>query len=126
MGTTETTIDQSRDLTIVKSTGKMSAYDFYEWIRDYYAGTVTQLIIWELTDADMSNVSITDVLRIVTYLKQVAADKRKGGKTVFVADHDGIAVPLSKYQQIFLEMSDLGIEMNTFHHMDEAMEWLGL
>jgi len=111
MGCIETTIDQSRDLTIVKSTGKMSAYDFYEWIRDYYAGTVTQLMIWKLTDADMSNINITDVLRIVTYLKQVAADTRKGGKTAFVADHDWIAVPLSKYQQIFLEMSGIGINL---------------
>jgi len=126
MGTIETTIDQSRDLTIVKSTGKMSAHDFYEWIRDYYAGSVTQLIVWNLTDTDMSNISITDVLRIVTYLKQVAADTRKGGKTAFVADHEGIAVPLSKYQQIFIEMSDIGIEMRTFIHMNEAMEWLGL
>lgn len=126
MGTIETTIDQSRDLTIVEATGTMTAHDFREWIADDYVGAVTQLMVWDLTHTDMSNISITDILKIVTYLKEVAADKRKEGKTVFVADRDGIAVPLSRYQQVFLDMSDIGIKMKAFYHMSEAVEWLGL
>ena len=125
MGNIETKIEQSQDLTIVKASGKMTAHDFYEWLEDYYAGTVTQFVVWDLTDADMSNIGIEDVLKNVTYIKQVVADVRTGAKTAVVADHDWIAMALSRYQQVFLEMSDIGIEMKTFIHMSEAMEWLG-
>ena len=125
MGTIKTEVDPSRDLTIVKASGKMTAHDFHEWIVDYYAGTITQLVVWDLTDADMSNIGIEDVLKNATYVKQVAADQRTEGKTAVVADHDWIAMALSRYQQVFLEMSNIGIEMKTFIHMAEAMEWLG-
>lgn len=126
MGRIETTYDLPRDLTIAKAAGKMIAHDFYEWIVDYYAGTVTQLMVWDLTDADMSNIDIKDILKNVTYIKQAAGNLRTSGKTAVVADDDWIAIALSRYQQLFLEMSDIGIEMKTFHHMGEAMEWLGV
>lgn len=59
MGTIETIIDQSRDLTLVRATGKVTAHDFHEWIADYDAGTVTRLMVWDLAHTDMSIMSIT-------------------------------------------------------------------
>ena len=125
MGDIKTTYDLPRDLTIVRAAGKMIAHDFHEWIVEYYAGTVTQRIVWDLTNADMSNIDLKDVLKNVTYIKQAAGHLRTGGRTAVVADDDWIAMALSRYQQVFLEMSGMGIEMKTFHHMSEAMEWLG-
>jgi hypothetical protein len=126
VGTLETQYDRSQDLTIVKATGRMTPHDFREWTRAYYAGRiVTQRMVWDLTEADLSAISVEDVLDNVNDTRKLAGDLRSGGKTAIVADDNWIAVCLSRYRETFLEMSDLPIVMRTFSHMDEALEWLG-
>lgn len=125
MGTLATQYDRPRDLTIVKATGRMTSGDLREWTNTYYAGTVTLHMVWDLTEADLSAIAVDDILENVKDTQRLAGDARKGGKTAVVADENWIAISLSRFRETFLEMSDIPIEMRTFSHMDEALEWLG-
>ena len=89
MGKIETTYDDARNLSIVKATGKMTAMDFYKWTQEYYSGKITLLILWDMSEADLSDVPATQFWEGMDEIRKWA-DSRAGGKTalVFSADSD--------------------------------------
>jgi len=127
MGTIETTYDLSKDLTIAKATGRMTAEDHRQWIRDYYDGAaVTSLILWDVREADFSEISNQDILDHVKETKRLIADARNGGKTAVVIDKDMLGLGLSRMRETYFEMEDVPVAMQTFTNIDEALEWLGV
>ena len=127
MGTIETTYDRSRDLTIAKATGKMSADDHRAWIETYYEGVaVTSRILWDVREADFSGISREDILDHVNITKQLIADARPGGKTAVVIDEDMLGFGLSRMRETYFEMEDVPVAMRTFTNLDDALEWLGV
>lgn len=123
MGTIETTYDLSRDLTLVKATGTMTADDFKEWTAAYYAGTVTSLALWDLTQADLSDIHTKDLLNDAAHTKSVA-DVRKGGKTAIVSG-SSLEYGLSRMLSTFYEFEQMPFEVQVFENMNEAMKWIG-
>ena len=127
MGTIETTYDLTRDLTIAKAVGKMRAEDHRRWIKSYYAGNnVTQLILWDVTEADYSEITNQEIQNHVAFTKQLATDARKGGKTAVVIDRDRSILGLSRMREIYFKMEGVPIDMRTFYDMDDALQWLGV
>lgn len=123
MGTIETTIDQSKDLTVVTATGKMEAADFLEWISSYYNGPVTKLVLWDVSQADFSIIQAED-MRGGAAITQKLSDARRGGKTAIVSK-DTLGFGVSRMLEAFYELEGVPFEVQAFHTIDEAMEWLG-
>ena len=126
MGTIETKIDQSRDLTTVKATGKMVRDDFRKWRMGYYSGKTTLKMIWDVSDADLSEIESEDVLLHVRRINADAADVRKGGKTAVLVGGNTLALGLGRMREIYGEMENSPMAINIFTNADEAMEWLGI
>ncbi|MBC2734149.1 MAG: hypothetical protein HF981_07315 [Desulfobacteraceae bacterium] len=127
MGTIETKYDMAKDLTVATATGKMTADDHRKWIKKYYDdATVTSLILWDVREADFSEISNQDILDHVKETKQLIADARKGGKTAVVIDKDMLGLGLSRMRESYFEMEEVPVAMRTFTNIDEAMEWLGV
>ena len=130
MGHFETTYDPSKDLTTVKVTGKVSEDDFWRWVGDFYAGAVTSLVLWDLVQADLSDMvsGITDD-DMVEHIKQVndaAEGVRKGGKTAIVVYDNIHALRLSVRLESLAETGSPPFARKTFTSMVKALEWLGI
>ena len=130
MGTFETTYDQSKDLTTVKVIGKVSEDDFWRWVGDFYSGAVTSLVLWDLVQADLSDmVSGTtddDMMEHVRQVNEAAKEVRKGGKTAIVVDDNVHAFRLSIRLESIANANRSPFERKTFTSMDEARKWLGV
>ena len=127
MGNIETSYDLSRDLTIAKATGKMNADDHRQWVKRFYGeGTVTSLILWDVREADYSEISTKDILEHVQETKALIANVQRGGKTAVVIDKDMLGYGLSRMREIYFDLEDVPIAMQTFSSMEDAMKWLGL
>lgn len=125
MGYIKTSYDLAKDLTVVKATGKMTADEFRKWRSDYYSGKPTLNMIWDVIDADLSEIKNEDVLPHVQQINVVAA-VRKGGKTAIVVGENLLALGLSRMRETYGEMENSPIEIRIFSNVDEAMEWLGV
>lgn len=130
MGTFETTYDKSKDLTTVKVIGKVSEDDFWRWVGDFYSGAVTSLVLWDLVQADMSDmVSGTtddDIMEHVRQVNEVAAEVRRGGKTAIVVSDNIQAFRLSIRLESLADLDRSPFARKTFTRMDEAKKWLGV
>lgn len=89
----------SKDLTTFKVVGKITGDDINEWKTRHYSGNVTSLHLWDLTQADLSEVSTDDIIVDVERTKMVV-DIRKDGKSAFVC-RDGLEYGLCRMRETF-------------------------
>ena len=122
MGTIKTTYDLPKNLTLAKAVGRMTADDFRKWNDDYYAGEVTLNCLWDLTQADLSDI-VTGDLRDEAMQTRALADKRKGGKTALVAEGT-VEFGISRMLEVFYELQYMPFAIEVFRTIDEAMKWL--
>lgn len=126
MGTLETTYDLSRDFTVVKAVGKMTVEDSHDWADAYFAGTFTSKLLFDVTETDLTETMIEELVEAVTGTKQLGECVRCGGKiAVLIMEstpgYDFGRMPLSSD-----EICDTPYEWQTFTSMIEALEWLGV
>jgi hypothetical protein len=130
MGKIDTIYDPSKDLTTVKIVGKVSEDDFWRWVGDFYSGAVTSLVLWDLVQADLSDMASAttddDIMEHVRQVNDVAAEVRKGGKTAIVVNDNIHAFRLSIRLESLADANRSPFERKTFTSMDEAMKWLGV
>jgi hypothetical protein len=124
MGKIETHIDLEKDLTIHTASGELSADEILRKIRSYYEGEVTRLLMWDLADADVRNLSASDVQEFVNLTNALTAP-RAGGKTALVVSTT-LAYGMSRMYEISKDVSDDQIGHRTFRDRKAALEWLGV
>lgn len=126
MGTIETHIDPEIDLTIHTASGVISPDEILRKIRSYYEeGEVTRLLMWDLTDADVRNISASDVQAFVD-LTNALTEPRTGGKTALVVA-TSLAYGMGRMYELSKDAFDeRGIGHGTFHDRKAALEWLGV
>jgi len=122
MGRIKTTYDLSKDLTVAKAIGKMKADNFRKWNETYYAGRVTSNCLWDLTDANLSEIN-TGTLRDEATVTKNLAGKREGGKTAFVTEST-LEYGLCRMLEAFYDLQQVPIEVQVFRTIDDAKEWL--
>ena len=61
----------------------MTANDLIDWGYNYYSRNVAALILWDLTRANLSELT-SDEIRMIAALATKMANVRHGGKTAFV------------------------------------------
>jgi hypothetical protein len=124
VGIIETQYDLEKDLTVVKATGKMIADDFHNWTDQYYRGTVTKLVLWDIVQADLSELK-TDDIRDDAKRTKGLADGRSGGRTAIVTGN-AFEYGMSRMLEAFYDLESVPFEVQAFHTIDEAMQWLGV
>ncbi len=126
VGKIETTYDLTIDLTVAKATGEMTAKDFYEWYTTYYEGTVTSLILWDVSEANLAEISTEDIQDDVIRTNQLSEHVRNGGKTAVFVPQDTLEFGLSRMLEAFYAIEDAHFEVKVFSNIDEAKQWLGV
>lgn len=124
MGSISATYEIENDLTIVTATGKLNADDFHTWMVKYYAGQITSLILWDLTGADLSGFTNSEVRVIAQHTKQIS-NARKGGKTALVFA-EVLEFGMGRMFEAYSEIEQMPFEFRTFQSFDKAREWLGI
>jgi len=114
----------------VKVVGKVSEDDFWRWVGDFYSGTITSLVLWDLVQADMAEMGSAmtngDILEHVRQVNEVAAKVRKGGRTAIVVDDNIHALHLSIRLESLADAHSSPFLRKTFRSMDDALIWLGI
>ena len=114
--------DSENDMTVVTVIGKVTANEIIAAITDFYEGSVTSIILWDLTQGDLSEIGSSDV-EIIADLSVKYAEKRPSGKTAVVGSDD-LAFGLSRMYEMTKELVKLPFETKTFRDIDEALKWL--
>ena len=125
MGEISASYDMEKNLTHVKATGTMTAEDFYRWLVTYYEGDITLLTLWDLTQADILEISTDDVKEIARRTRKVASGARQGGKSALVfntTSHYG----MGRMFETYAELANLPFEFRAFQNFDDAKDWLGV
>jgi hypothetical protein len=124
MGSIKAITDKNKNLTIITATGRLTAADFMQWVQAYYAGEVTQFILWDLTKANLSEITHDEVEAHAKFFNHLAG-ARKGGRSAFVFD-SSLEYGLGRMYQILSEIENVPIDFQTFRSIQEAREWLGV
>ena len=124
MGSITTKFDLANDLTIIKAVGKMKPIDFQEWTDSYYNNRVTRLALWDLTQADLSEIKAEDLRNDAARTKALA-DARRGGKTAIVSGNN-LAYGLSRMLEVFYDLEDIPFDVQVFRNVEDARRWLGV
>ena len=120
----ETTYDFSRDLTLVTARGGLTAEHFLDWVTEYYHDQVTTLILWNLTDADLSDLRTDEISLIALQTKNVM-NALKGGKIAFVHENP-LDYGVGRMLEAYMEIEEVPLTFRAFYKIDEASHWLGV
>ena len=119
-----TTREIDIDLTTVVAEGQIEVKDLLKWMKEYYEGTVTELILWDFAGADLSPVDDSGFAKLLEALKG-RDDARAWGKTALVyADQSGYQKGRDFVK--LAESRDIEFEVRAFRDMNKARLWLGL
>ncbi len=124
MGKIETTFDLANDLTLVKGTGKLTAEDLLDWMKEFYPDKITALILWDETETDLSGLDAEALQDIAQRAKQVS-DSGKGGQAAVVYGNL-LEYGIGRMFQAFCEIEGLPYEVQSFQDFEAARVWLGL
>ena len=119
----ERTIDSAGELTTYTVAGTLLADEVLRTIDGFYQETVTKNVLWDLSEADLRQISSADVRLIVGRVTQLGRE-RPGGRTALVAPQK-LAVGLSRMYEMLADLErPLGsAETRVFQNIDEALEW---
>jgi len=117
-------LDPENNLTIYTVTGEVTVQDIIQKVKAFYAREPTQLVLWDLTEANLSKIPSEDIIQIIYVIKKLSTS-RKGEKTAMVFSSK-FGYGLGRMFTAFSEMEETGIEYGSFHSVKEAKQWLGI
>jgi len=95
----QTIIDREIDLTTQKCIGIVNAEDVFEKIEEYYLDLPTKNILWDLREADLSEISAGDVRKIAAKIGKLKPE----GKSAILAGA-GVSIGLSNMFSAHIEI----------------------
>ena len=102
----------------------MTADDLIDWGYKYYSRKVAALILWDLTRANVSELT-SDEIRLIAALATKIASVRHGGKTAFVLKHP-LNIGVGRMIQAHSGEVVMPFSLRVFRSIDEAKQWLGV
>lgn len=117
-------IDVAEDLTTITVTGRLLPNQATKILDDFYKGEYTLNMLWDLSKADLSELSGDDLEGIISFAKK-KAHLRPGGRTAFIissVENYG----MGRMYGILAEINDHPIANLVFNEKDIEMakEWL--
>jgi len=114
----------SGDATIRKIIGHPTFDEILRILKDFYSGTPTRHVIWDLSAASLEKLKIDDLDRLGDFVMKYA-HLREGGKTAFIASRD-LEYGLGRTIDSLAESKNSPITTHTFRSFREAAEWIGV
>ena len=115
-------IDSERQLTIHVLYGRILIQELSDAVKELYNSGPTLNHLWDLTEADLSQIRGDDLRKLATFVKRYAP-ARVGGRTALVAIND-LGFGLSRMYEVFAEISDQQVEIKVFRSRKEAEKWI--
>ncbi|HUI93387.1 MAG TPA: hypothetical protein VLX68_14160 [Chitinivibrionales bacterium] len=119
---TNVIVNKECNLTTYVSKGVLAFDGIRDAIAAFYEGAPTLHIIWNLTEADLSNLS-GDEVRDLAKTAKSHYRSREGGKTALVASSDA-DYGLARMYEVFTEFAKLPASVKVFRTMEEAQQWI--
>ncbi len=114
--------NQQAQLTWFIGEGLVQLTDVKKVLELFYSGQPTQMTIWDLTGADLSNATLDQVEDLAGFVKDLS-HSRVGGRNAIVAT-DPFAYTLGKMYQLFADLAKQTSQTKIFKTRTEAKEWL--
>jgi len=114
--------EKKGELTILEVTGRITAEELIDAIKEFYRDGCTAKLIWDIRATDLTTLS-TEQLRQVLSIAQSYGHLRPNGKTAIVVTGD-LAFGLGRMYEILCEIDQHPIPLKVVKSMDEARAWL--
>ena len=118
----ETQLDKSKKLTIFTVSGTITALEFANAVRSFYAGDLTLYALWDLRNGKIESTD-NDVWNLARSVSSLNLSSRRGGKTALVAG-EGRPFGLARMYQLITDTMTLPFEIKVFTSIEEAHNWL--
>ncbi len=115
-------IESERQLTIHICSGIILKQELIDAVKALYDTETTPNHLWDITDADFSQITRVDLESVAKFAKQYAPT-RIGGRTAFVAIAD-IGFGLARMYEVFAEQAGQRVEIRVFRSRKKAEKWL--
>ncbi|MBC2737707.1 MAG: hypothetical protein HF981_25335 [Desulfobacteraceae bacterium] len=109
-------------LTILTVSGVVTCQDVIHALEDFFKNDVTPNLLWDYTDADVSEITEKCMNQIIAIAKS-NAHLREKGRTAIVGRGD-VTFGLSRMYEILSELREHPIQHHVFRNIDEAITWL--
>ena len=115
-------VEKENDLTIMVVHGQVTADMIIEALVEFNQGAFTSKLIWDYTDADLSEVKNHE-LHHISSVAVSYSHLRKGGQTAIVMP-ETLGFGLGRMYEIISENDENPINYNIFKDIKKAREWL--
>lgn len=115
-------IDKEKELTIHVLSGTILVDDLIGIVKSMYDSETTPNHLWDLTEANVSQIQADDLDRLATFAKTYSPT-RIGHRTAFVSTSD-LGFGLSRMYQIFAELAKQRVLIGVFRSREEAEQWI--
>ena len=116
------TQNKDKNLTIHVATGQVTEEDVITTVKSFYAGKTTELILWDLSQADMVTITPAVIQQIIKITAKTSANRRRG-KTAAAAPSD-LKFGLGRMAESYAELEALPFNYRVFRSRQEALQWL--
>ena len=117
------TRDEHRNLTLHDVTGPVSEEEMYDALENFYKREPTALLLWDMSQADVSHVTADILKRFVS--KSVELEMRcQGGRRIAVVASKDVQYGLARMSEVFAELESAPYSISVFRSHKEALEWL--
>jgi hypothetical protein len=117
-----TTQDFDHDLTVHVATGAITDEEMFGTLEGFYAGRVTRLLLWDMSQADLRTTTADTLRRFVQRAAELGAS-RSGGKTAVITS-TALQYGLARMSEAFARMESAPYEFRAFKSQNEALAWL--
>lgn len=119
-------VDQSKDLTVVKCSGKIRFHEFMAVLKELWSGEITKNLLFDMSEGETDEFDESDMLRIVEFVRSLPdpqQDMRAGGKTAIVGIKEHVWGRLRQYKA-WSETINTSWEIQVFNDQKKALDWL--
>ena len=116
-------LEESLDLTILTGSESVTTADVLRAMEEMYSGSPTELVLWDLSRADISGIDFEGV-QAIAELAMKHGSSRPGGRTAIVSDQR-IVLGITRVYESLVD----GVPPLVQHVCDtigEALEFLGI
>jgi hypothetical protein len=117
------TRDEYQDLTLHDVTGLVSEEEMYDALENFYKREPTALLLWDMSQADVSHVTPDILQKFVRKSTELAVRRQGGGRIAVVASED-LQYGLARMSGVFAEMESAPYSFSAFRSRQEALQWL--
>ena len=117
------TRDEYQDLTLHDVTGLVSEEEMYDAVETLYKREPTALLLWDMSQADVSHVTPDILQKFVRKSTELAVRRQGGGRIAVVASED-LQYGFARMSVVFAEMESAPYSFSAFRSRQEALQWL--